>query len=125
MITQGEHNAKLTAQNQLLVEEVDVGYEQVEELTHELEQTQTNLEETQTNLQETNSDLVAREESPYKEFCAMKGLPGNYKQWGRRKNALYDLFLTARDAGYTAKREGTCWYYLSEAGRTSALNSWE
>ena len=132
MITQGEHHAKLTAQNQLLIEEVDVGYEQVEELAHELEQTQTNLEETQTNLeetqtnlQETNSDLVAREESPWKEFCALKGLPENYKRWGRRKAALYRLFASARDAGYTAKREGTCWYYVSEAGRTSALNSWE
>jgi hypothetical protein len=115
-----------------LQKEIDAGYGQVEELVHELEQTEinlqeteTNLQETETNLQDTTSDLVAREESPYKEFCALKGLPENYKQWGRRKTALYRLFASARDAGYTAKREGTCWYYLSEAGRTSALNSWE
>ena len=118
MITNAVHHAQLITQNKQLIKEVDAGCELIEDLTQDLDQAHIDI-------QDTTSDLVAREESPWKEFCAMKGLPEDYKRWGRRKNALFRLFHTARDAGHIAKRNGTCWYYVSEAGRTSAMNSWE
>ena len=71
-----------------------------------------------------NRDLISRTISPWKDFCRIKGLKLNHKQWGQRRKRYMREYLNAKNSGYIAKESGGVWYYKSVTDYEKARRLW-
>ena len=71
-----------------------------------------------------NSDLISRTISPWKDFCRIKGLKLNHKQWGQRRKRYMREYLNAKNSGHIAKESGGVWYYKSVTDYEKAIRLW-